>query len=148
LRRDNEQIMITAVPARHAHDDQLNEEMGIVNGYVIKYSNDNLSFNVYWTGDTVWFDGLNAINEMIGRTHLLIPHMGAVGVDGPFGRLTLDANEATKIACLFKPDFIIPIHHHTFTHYVEPISIFQSYMRETNYADHLHILKEGESWYY
>ncbi|HEX6608161.1 MAG TPA: MBL fold metallo-hydrolase [Chloroflexia bacterium] len=146
LEKDGARLRVTALPARHAADDAVNTDMGLVNGYLIEYRTAQEHYSVYWTGDTVWFDGLTVIREQAGRPDLLVPHMGAVGADGPRGRLTLDATEATHLIDLFQPATVIPVHHHTFAHYVEPIDRLKSALQATPYAGRLVVLREGESW--
>jgi N-acyl-phosphatidylethanolamine-hydrolysing phospholipase D len=143
--KNGETLTITAVPARHAHADQLNAELGVVNGYLIDHRTRNAHYRIYWTGDTVWFDDLTGIKAHAGHVDALIPHLGAVGIDGPYGQMTLDAAEAARVADLFSADAIIPIHHHTFSHYVEPIEVFQSRLRGTPHERALHVLREGET---
>jgi L-ascorbate metabolism protein UlaG (beta-lactamase superfamily) len=143
--KNGETLTITAVPARHAHTDRLNAELGVVNGYLIEHQVANTRYRLYWTGDTVWFDDLTGIKAQAGQLDLLIPHLGAVGIDGPYGQMTLDAAEAARVADLFEADTIIPIHHHTFSHYVEPIEVLQARLRGTPHEQALHVLREGET---
>jgi N-acyl-phosphatidylethanolamine-hydrolysing phospholipase D len=143
--KNGEILTLTAMPARHAHADRLNSELGVVNGYLIEHHTADTHYRVYWTGDTVWFDDLNRAKAHTGHIDLLIPHLGAVGVDGPYGLMTLTAEEAVRVVDLFEADAIIPIHHHTFSHYVEPIEVFQAWLRGTPREPLLHILREGEA---
>ncbi len=143
-RKNAETLTFTAVPARHAHADALNAELGLVNGYLIEHQTAHGKLRIYWTGDTVWFDDLADIRAQAGRVDVLIPHLGAVGVDGPYGLMTLDAGEAARVVDLFEPAAIVPIHHHTFSHYVEPIAVLQARLRGTPHEHRLHVLQEGE----
>jgi N-acyl-phosphatidylethanolamine-hydrolysing phospholipase D len=143
--KNNEILTLTAMPARHAHAERLNSELGIVNGYLIEYDTGDTHYCIYWTGDMVWFDELNRAKAHTGHIDLLIPHLGAVGVDGPYGLMTLTAEEAMRVVDLFEADAIIPIHHHTFSHYVEPIEVLQARLRGTSHEHVLHILREGET---
>jgi L-ascorbate metabolism protein UlaG (beta-lactamase superfamily) len=43
-----------------------------------------------------------------------------------------------------EPQAIIPIHHHTFSHYIEPISLFQEKINNREYKNRLIIFNEGE----
>jgi|WetSurMetagenome_2_1015567.scaffolds.fasta_scaffold155294_2 N-acyl-phosphatidylethanolamine-hydrolysing phospholipase D len=143
--KGNEQLTLTALPAYHSHDPRMNIELGVVNGYLIEFHSGGYHYKIYWTGDTVWFDEMVSIRQRVGDIDLLIPHLGAVGKDGPFGMMTLNADEAERVIDLFNPQAVIPIHHHTFSHYVEPIGILQAKLRGTAYSQRLHILTEGES---
>lgn len=118
-RKGFETIKITAVKALHAKDEHLNSELGHVNGYIIEYSEGKNTFRIYWTGDTVWFDEIKDYKKF-GKIDLLITNMGAVGADGNIGRRGLDATECMKIIEYLNPVLVVPVHHSTFSHYVEP----------------------------
>ncbi len=143
--RSGERLEIVAVPARHAADDATNEMLGVVNGYVITHLTDAGRYSLYWTGDTVWFDGLEEIRRTTGDHDLLIPHVGAVGRGGPWGRMTLDAVEGARLMRLFRGARTIPVHHHTFSHYVEPVEALVAELEGTPCAARLKVLAEGES---
>lgn len=146
LVKDGETLRILAVPARHSADDAVNAELGVVNGYLLTHRAAGAERRVYWTGDTVWFDGLERIGDLSGPLDLLLPHLGAVGAGGPWGRMTLDATEAVRLVEVFTPGAVIPIHHSTFSHYVEPVATFADMLSWTPYAASLVVLKEGEMW--
>jgi L-ascorbate metabolism protein UlaG (beta-lactamase superfamily) len=145
LRKNGEQLRIVSVPARHSHDDRTNRDLGVVNGYILQHSSNGQFFTIYWTGDTVWFDELARIKHRYPRIDLLVPHLGAVGEDGPWGLMTFNSLEAIRLVELFKPEAVIPIHHHTFSHYVEPVSVFQEQINASAYQSRLIVLKEGQS---
>jgi L-ascorbate metabolism protein UlaG (beta-lactamase superfamily) len=146
LERGDDRLSITAVPAQHSHDEVINAELGLGNGYLFEYLSGETPVRVYWTGDTVWFDEMREIQERAGEIDLLVPHLGAVGIDGPYGMMTLDSLEAVRVIELFQPRWVIPIHHHTFSHYVEPVSVLEERLAGTPYAERLKVLKEGESF--
>jgi N-acyl-phosphatidylethanolamine-hydrolysing phospholipase D len=137
-------MKLISVPAQHSHDAQTNQELGIVSGYILRYSANGIIYTIYWTGDTIWFDELDEIKKVVADLDLLIPHLAAVGMAGPWGLMTLNSDEAIKLADLMEPQAIIPIHHHTFSHYVEPISLFQEKINNREYKNRLFILNEGE----
>jgi L-ascorbate metabolism protein UlaG (beta-lactamase superfamily) len=66
-------------------------------------------------------------------------------MDGPWGLMTLNSEEAIKLADLMEPQAIIPIHHHTFSHYVESVNLFQERLQDSKYGKRLFILREGET---
>jgi N-acyl-phosphatidylethanolamine-hydrolysing phospholipase D len=147
FKKGEEKITLTALPAHHSHDPRMNVELGLVNGYWIEYQSPSTDFRVYWTGDTIWFDDLQLVQQKIGQPDLFVPHLGAVGEDGPYGMMTLNADEAVRMVELFEPNAIIPIHHHTFSHYVESVDALREKLLGTKYRERLHILKEGQSWF-
>jgi N-acyl-phosphatidylethanolamine-hydrolysing phospholipase D len=145
LDHGSDQIQITAVPARHSADDAANEMLGVVNGYVIPHRSQHGLLRLYWTGDTVWFNELNDMRRRVGEIDVVVPHIGAVGRGGPWGRMTLDAQEAKRLSELFAPALLIPLHHHTFSHYVEPVDALVNLMNRSGAQTRLRVLREGES---
>lgn len=146
LETKSTKINITPVPARHAHKEDINEDMGVVNGYIIECILKEESYKIYWTGDTVWFEDMKKIKDVAGEVDIFIPNMGAAGVDGPYDMLTLNSEQAIKLCSLMKPKYILPIHHNTFSHYVEPISVFEKEFKKICELGELIILREGECW--
>jgi N-acyl-phosphatidylethanolamine-hydrolysing phospholipase D len=144
--KNGEQLRVLALPAHHAHDEEADHELGVVNGYLIEHHAHDSTFASYWTGDTVWFDALAETAEKLPPLDLLLPHMGGVGKDGgPWGMISLDAVEGARVVELTNPDTVIPIHHSTFSFYVEPISEFATRLTASRYTG-LVILAEGEAW--
>jgi len=143
LVKNDETLRIIAVQARHAKDDPLKTQLGKGNGYIIEYSRGGkIVYRIYWTGDTVWFDEIRD-NTKYGRINLLIPDMGSVGSDGKIGRRGLNAQDCLKIVKALNPDRITPVHHTTFSMYVEPISVLQQTLDTTQYKKRLSIIKTG-----
>ena len=62
------------------------------------------------------------------------------------GLMSLDAVEGTRVVRTLRPRAVIPIHHSTFSHYVEPISQFTQAMASSNYTGQVVILNEGRPW--
>ena len=143
LAKGAETLRIIAIKARHAADEPLNLELGEVNGYVLEYQSGRTSYRIYWSGDTVWFDDLQSLPHY-GRIDLFIPNMGAVGADGHIGRRGLNTPEALRIVRLIQPSRIIPVHHTTFTHYVEPVSILYNALHQTPFKKRIVKVKEGK----
>ncbi|MDX5421237.1 MAG: MBL fold metallo-hydrolase [Hymenobacteraceae bacterium] len=143
LERNGEVLRLVALPANHSHDQVTNKDLGVVNGYALQYSKGSDAYTIYWTGDTVWFDEIKEIKERLGRIDLLVPHMGAVGKNGPWGLMTLDSEEAVKVMEAVQPGLVIPVHHHTFSHYTEPISLLQKKL--ANRPGVLRVLQEGQT---
>jgi N-acyl-phosphatidylethanolamine-hydrolysing phospholipase D len=142
--KGDETLRIIAVEAMHAKDEPLKSQLGKGNGYIIEYTKGKKVYRIYWTGDTVWFDKLQD-NTKFGRINLLIPDMGSVGSDGKIGRRGLNAQDCLKIVKTLNPDRITPVHHTTFSMYVEPISVLQQTLDTTQYKKRLSIIKTGDT---
>jgi L-ascorbate metabolism protein UlaG (beta-lactamase superfamily) len=83
LERAGEILRLRVLPAHHSHDPATSAELGAVNGYLIEHETVRRTLRLVWTGDTVWFDDLAAAALQRGPVDVLIPHVGAVGRDGP-----------------------------------------------------------------
>jgi len=152
-------LTITAVPAHHAHDPAADAQSLKVNGYVLAWRHDLASdrakgaseaepplvkadYTIYWTGDSVIFPGQAAAVAPFQPIDLLLPHMGAVGSDGPALK-TMDADELDALVAAINARRIIPIHHTTFGHYREPISAVEQHARRAGWSTRLLVLPEG-----
>jgi L-ascorbate metabolism protein UlaG (beta-lactamase superfamily) len=160
LTHGDARLTITAVPAHHAHDPVADAQSLKVNGYVLAWRHDAAAvargpegqagtppvtaadFTIYWTGDSVIFPGQAAAVAPFQPIDLLLPHMGAVGSDGPALK-TMDADELDALVAEVRPGQIIPIHHTTFGHYREPISAVEQHARRAGWKATLLVLPEG-----
>lgn len=143
LEAGSTRVRVTAVPAHHAHDAALDAELGRGNGYVLAWEGAS-PYVAYWTGDAVLSDELERFPAQVGAVDLLLPHLGAVGVDGPLGRRSMDAEEALKLITLLKPRRVIPIHHTTFGHYREPVRALEAQAEKAGLREGLRLPREGE----
>jgi L-ascorbate metabolism protein UlaG (beta-lactamase superfamily) len=144
MTKGNETLTIIAAEAHHAAYDPLKTQLGKGNGYIIEYRHGNELYRIYWTGDTVWFDGMTTLTRY-GKIDLLVPDMGSVGSDGSIGRRGLNATDCLHIARVIDARNIIPVHHSTFSMYVEPISVLKDVLDQTPFKNRLDILKTGET---
>lgn len=137
-------LRVLAVAAHHAHDEQLDVEVGKGNGYVLEWTDPRGVYRAYWTGDAVLSHETQGFPEHYGHIDLLLPHMGGVGGDGALGLRTMDAAEAVELTQRVDPSLIVPIHHTTFSHYREPIEALQQRADEAGLLARFHFLHEGE----
>lgn len=142
ITKGKESLKIIAVKTLHAADEPLHTALGKGNGYIIEYRNGNDLYRIYWTGDTVWFNEMNGYTRY-GKIDLLIPDMGAVGSDGDLGRRGMNWVDCLHLAKVLNPTAIIPVHHSTFSMYVEPISVLKLTASPTIFGNRLRILKTG-----
>jgi L-ascorbate metabolism protein UlaG (beta-lactamase superfamily) len=138
-------LRVLAVPAHHAHDPQLDRDLGRGNGYVLEFADARGTFRVYWTGDAVLADDSRDFAQHHGAIDLLLPHLGAVGGDGALGLRTMDAAEALELTKRVAPGLVVPIHHTTFGHYREPIVALQERASEAGVAERFSFLRVGEA---
>jgi L-ascorbate metabolism protein UlaG (beta-lactamase superfamily) len=115
-------VRITAVMARHSRDPEVAKAMGTGNGYWIELSEGSWLRTVYWTGDSMPTEDVLNAAEPFGNPDLLVPHVGGVGVSGPFGQISMRAADVLALAAAVRPKYVLPIHHSTYAFYREPIS--------------------------
>jgi N-acyl-phosphatidylethanolamine-hydrolysing phospholipase D len=137
-------LRVLAVPAHHAHDADLDREVGKGNGYVLEWRDGSSSYRVYWTGDAVLSEETQRFSEQYGRVDLLLPHMGGVGGDGGRGLRTMNAEEAIELVRRVDPGLVMPIHHTTFAHYREPIDALAQLAEEQHETPRFRFLRLGE----
>jgi L-ascorbate metabolism protein UlaG (beta-lactamase superfamily) len=122
IERDGYSLSIRALPAQHSPRADVATRLGDVNGYWLEFRRRGFRRTVYWTGDG--FPVPAEIGRELRRPDLLVPHLGAVGDRGPFGRVSMGAQEAVTFASLVQPRAVLPIHHSTFSLYREPLDRF------------------------
>ena len=137
-------LRVLAVPAHHAHDAELDHEVGKGNGYILEWHDSSDSYRAYWTGDAVLSDETQHFAEHYGQVDLLLPHMGGVGGDGGRGLRTMNAEEAMELTRRVDPKLVMPIHHTTFAHYREPIEALEQLAQEQGEQARFRFLQLGE----
>ncbi len=146
LRHEDVELEVVAVPAHHAHDAQLDHDIGRGNGYVLTWRDAAGAVRAYWTGDAVLSDESRDLATRYGAIDVLLPHLGAVGSDGGLGLRTMNAEEAMTLTARIAPRLVIPIHHTTFGHYREPIVALEQRVAEAAEQKRFRFLAEGETW--
>ena len=63
---------------------------------------------------------LSAVKKL-GVIDILIPNMGRVGTTGPLGQISMGAKDVVHMANYLKVKSVMPIHHSTYSLYLEPI---------------------------
>jgi L-ascorbate metabolism protein UlaG (beta-lactamase superfamily) len=110
-----EKLRIYATPARHG---PAGGDRGPVIGFLLRWVDDS-GHGLYLTGDSVWYEDLEAIRAL-GPVRAVIAFAGAAKVkvagDQP---LTLTALGVVELARLFAPAPIIPVHYEGWEHFTE-----------------------------
>jgi N-acyl-phosphatidylethanolamine-hydrolysing phospholipase D len=134
LEKEGAVLTIAAVPAA-----------GQDNGYFLRLEGRGSPFTAYVTGDTLFSEDTRAIQRQHGYANLLVIHVGAERT--PDGKLrSADAMQAMQIIYRMQPNAIAAVHHHTFSHYTEPLDPLVEKAGLTIYEKRLRVLREGESF--
>jgi len=134
IEKDSAALSIAAVPAAQGD-----------NGYFLRLESGGRPFAAYVTGDVIFSAATRDIQRQYGHANLLVIHAGAER--SPDGTLrSADAKEAMQIVYRMQPNAVVAIHHHTFSHYTEPIDALVEKAGITIYEKRLRVLREGESF--
>lgn len=116
------------------------------NGYFFRHQAGEKVTTVYWTGDAMWSNDIRELQQKHGYANLLVQHLGAETAE-PSGPLrSPDAKEAMQFVYRMQPNALVPVHHHTFSHYQQSIDAFKTLIERTIYDKRLRLLSEGESF--
>ncbi len=113
--RDGRVLTVTGTPARHG---PAGGDRGPVTGFMLALT-DSPKNAVYISGDTVWYEGVEEVNQRFS-VQIAILFMGAarVAAAGP-SHLTFTANEGVEAARAFIDAAIIPLHYEGWEHFSE-----------------------------
>lgn len=109
------EVIITATPARHGPSG-IEKITGDVIGFIVRF-NGSESFELYLTGDTVFYPGIASIAKKYKPSYVFI-FAGAARPRGPFN-VTMGTNDAIDTAHEFPAATIIPLHSEGWSHYTE-----------------------------
>jgi len=134
-------MRVTAAPARHgpAHADR-----GPVIGFVLAFDQDP-DQTVYFSGDTVWYDGVREVAARFRVTTALLclgaARVSAVG-DWP---LTFTAEEAVEAARAMPSALIVPLHFEGWEHFSESREDVDRAFTAAGLSDRLRWPKPGKA---
>lgn len=134
-----DQIKITATPARHGPAG-IEKLTGDVIGFHLAVTGQR-SFELYVTGDTVYYNGIEQLAKRINPSYVFI-FAGAARPRGPFN-LTMSTNDAIDTAHVFPNATMIPLHSEGWSHYTENNANLAEAFRILGINDRLQILEPG-----
>jgi L-ascorbate metabolism protein UlaG (beta-lactamase superfamily) len=134
-----EKLRVYATAARHG---PAGGDRGPVIGFLLRWMDDT-GHGLYLTGDSVWFEGLEAIREL-GPVRAVIAFAGAAKVqvagDQP---LTLTAQGTVELARLFAPAPIVPVHFEGWEHFSESRADLELAFQAAGLSERLRWLPPG-----
>lgn len=110
---DGQSLTIAGVPGRHGPVG-VEPITGEVIGFVLSLPGHR---DIYISGDTVWFDGLNEVARRFD-VGLAILFTGSAQPRGPFN-VTMNSNDAIEAAHRFSEAKIVAVHNSGWSHYVQ-----------------------------
>ncbi|UEG54863.1 MBL fold metallo-hydrolase [Mucilaginibacter daejeonensis] len=132
----NEEVTITATPARHG---PAGSEK--ITGDVIGFIVETKEMQIYLTGDTVFYEGVEEVAQKFNPKYVFI-FAGAAKPRGPFS-ITMSTNDALDTASIFPDSTIIPVHFEGWSHYTESGEALQQSFTALGIANRLKLLPPG-----
>jgi L-ascorbate metabolism protein UlaG (beta-lactamase superfamily) len=141
--RGEEQLRVTAVPARHGPP-LLHRALPPVMGSVVELERTGRRvLRLYITGDTLFGRFLLPIADRFPDLDAAVVHLGGTRIAGVL--VTLDARQGTDVVELMRPASTLPVHYDDYTVFRSPLSHFQHEMRARGLDDGLRVVLRGDT---
>ena len=133
---DGTPLLVTATPARHGPFGSEGRS-GPVVGFVLRPAARPDSGALYFSGDTVWYEGVAEVARWFNVTTAVL-NMGAAKVQaaGP-APLTMTAADAVEVAKAMPNATIVPLHFEGWAHFTESRQMIQQTFKEAGLEDRL-----------
>jgi len=138
-------LTITAMPAKHAAEESVDELLMPVNGHVLDFSrNDDHLYRLYITGDTMLVDSLEDIPRRYPDIDLGLIHTG--GTTFLVTIVTMTGEQAVKAVEITKPRTAIPIHYNDFSVFHSGLDDFKKAAQASTTSAKFVYLAHGETY--
>jgi L-ascorbate metabolism protein UlaG (beta-lactamase superfamily) len=136
---DGAVLRVIATPARHGPADG---DRGPVVGFACAFA-DAPAPVVYFSGDTVWYEGVREVAERFGvDVALLCAGAARVRAAGDHP-LTLTAKDAVAVARAMPSALVVPVHYEGWEHFSESRDDVERAFADVGLADRLRWLEPG-----
>ena len=135
------EITITATPARHGPAGT-EKMIGPVIGFVVSVKKENKTYELYITGDTVFYEGVQEVAKRFNPSYVFA-FAGSVKAMGLF-YITMNESDLINCADAFPNATIVPIHYEGWTHYSGTIHPAVQAFEVLGIQDRLHILDSDQ----
>ncbi|OBB88508.1 MBL fold metallo-hydrolase [Mycobacterium colombiense] len=138
-------LKITAMPAKHATDDAVNELLMPVNGHLLDFiRNGEQQYRLYITGDTMLVDSLEDIPRRYPDIDLGLIHAG--GTTFLVTVVTMTGEQAVRAVEITKPRTAIPIHYNDFSVFMSGLGDFKKAAESSTTNTKFVYLAHGETY--
>jgi L-ascorbate metabolism protein UlaG (beta-lactamase superfamily) len=145
VHKGNATVKITAMPAKHAAEESVNDLLMPVNGHMLDFSrNDEHLYRLYITGDTMLVDSLEDIPRRYPDIDLGLIHTG--GTTFLVTVVTMTGEQAVKAVEITKPRTAIPIHYNDFSVFMSGLDDFKDAAEASNTSTTFVYLAHGETY--
>ena len=138
-------VTITAMPAKHATEEAVNELLMPVNGHLLDFSRsgDQL-YRLYITGDTMLVDSLEEIPRRYPDIDLGLIHTG--GTTFLVTVVTMTGEQGVQAVEITKPRTAIPIHYNDFSVFLSGLDDFKKAAQASTADTKFVYLAHGETY--
>ncbi len=138
-------VTITAMPAKHATEEAVNELLMPVNGHLLDFSrNGDHLYRLYITGDTMLVDSLEDIPRRYPDIDLGLIHTG--GTTFLVTVVTMTGEQGVKAVEITKPRTAIPIHYNDFSVFRSGLDDFKKAAQVSTAKTKFVYLAHGETY--
>jgi L-ascorbate metabolism protein UlaG (beta-lactamase superfamily) len=138
-------LTITAMPAKHATEEAVNELLMPVNGHLLDFSrNGEQLYRLYITGDTMLVDGLQDIPRRYPDIDLGLIHTG--GTTFLVTVVTMTGEQGVRAVEITKPRTAIPIHYNDFSVFLSGLDDFKKAAQTSTASTKFVYLAHGETY--
>jgi L-ascorbate metabolism protein UlaG (beta-lactamase superfamily) len=138
-------VKITAMPAKHAAEESVNDLLMPVNGHMLDFSrNAEQLYRLYITGDTMLVNSLEDIPRRYPDIDLGLIHTG--GTTFLVTVVTMTGEQAVKAVEITKPRTAIPIHYNDFSVFLSGLDDFKEAAQASNTSTAFVYLAHGETY--
>ncbi|MDQ0847112.1 MBL fold metallo-hydrolase [Streptomyces sp. V1I6] len=115
---------VTALPGRHAAG-ALRALLPPVMGSLLEFGPPRgpAHLRLYISGDTLLFDGIDAIGRRYPDMDLAVLHLGGTRLPGGF-LVTMDGAQGAELAERLRPRWLLPVHYEEYTVMTSPLADF------------------------
>jgi L-ascorbate metabolism protein UlaG (beta-lactamase superfamily) len=138
-------LTVTAMPAKHATEEAVNELLMPVNGHLLDFSRDgDHLYRLYITGDTMLIDSLEDIPRRYPNIDLGLIHTG--GTTFLVTVVTMTGEQGVKAVEIAKPHTAIPIHYNDFSVFLSGLDDFQKAAEASTATTKFVYLAHGDTY--
>ena len=138
-------VKVTAMPAKHATDDEVNKLLMPVNGHLLDFfRGDQHLYRLYITGDTMLVDSLEEIPRRYPDIDLGLIHTG--GTTFLVTVVTMTGEMGVRAVEITKPKTAIPIHYNDFSVFLSGLDDFKAAAEKSSADTRFVYLAHGETF--
>jgi L-ascorbate metabolism protein UlaG (beta-lactamase superfamily) len=141
--REHGFLVVTALPGKHAPG-ALQPFVPPVMGSLLTWEGEGHDpEDLYISGDTLLFDGIDAIAKRYPEVPVALIHLGGTRIGGVL--LTMDAEQGVEALRRLRPQTAIPIHFGDYTVFHDPIEHFLQAASSAGLATEIRTVERGET---